>query len=224
MSHLVQPIVTAKRGLETCATSLKSKNQYRLFFNDGTALVVGLTGQQDNGITFLNYGIPVRCICTATLSTGLEVTYFGSDDGYIYQDVTGTSFDGNTIESWIRPVFNNVQSPQIRKRFRRAVFEVQTEGYASVNVTYDLGYANPNVQQGAPQPNLNLVGAGGYWDEFTWDKFTWDTQVFATPSISIEGTEKNITFLFYSNRAQDKPHTVTGCSVSYTPQRIERTY
>lgn len=233
VSHLVQPIITAKRGMETCSTTLKTKNQYRLYFNDGTALVFGITGDKENGIMYLDYGIPkgasgvtnyVTCIVTATLSTGQEVTYFGSNSGYVYQDIVGTSADGNAIEAWVRPAFNNIKSPQIRKRFRRAVFEVQAEGYASVNVTYDLGYANPNVSQGAPQPNLTLTGQGGYWDQFTWDSFSWDTQVYATPSISIEGTEKNISFTFYSSSASDAPHCITGCSVSYTPQRIERTF
>lgn len=224
ISHLVQPLITAKRGMETCSTSSKTKNQYRLFFNDGTALVVGLTGDKPNGILPLNYGIPVRCMTTDTLTTGEEVCYFGSDDGYVYQDNTGTSFDGDAIEAWIRPAFNNLKSPSIRKQFRRAVFEVQTEGYASVNCAYDLGYANPEVSPSAPYPDLGLIGAGGYWDQVTWDNFTWDAQVFATPSISIDGTEKNISFLFYSNRAQDKPHCVTGCSLHYSVRRIERTY
>ncbi len=224
ISHEIQPLITAKRGLETCSTSSKTKNQFRLFFSDNTAIVVGLTGDKVNGLMLLNYGMPVRCMSTVTLSTGVEACFFGSDDGYVYKDNTGTSFDGSMIEAWIRPAFNNLKSPQVRKRFRRAVFEVQAEGYSSVNCTYDLGYANPNVAQGAPQSDLVIVGAGGYWDQITWDQFTFDTQVFATPSISIEGTEKNISFLFYSNRAQDKPHTVTGCSLSYTPRRLERTY
>ena len=224
VSHLVQPLITAKRGMETCSTTSKTKNQYRLYFNDGTGLVVGLTGDKDNGIMLLNYGIPVRCIATATLTTGEEVCYFGSDDGYVYRDNVGTSFDGAVIESWIRPAFNNLKSPQIRKSFKRAVFEVATEGYSQVQVTYDMGYGNPDVSQSPSDGDIVMSGAGGYWDQFTWDQFTWDSPVYATPSISITGTEKNISFFFYSNRAQDMPHTVTGCSISYIFRRPERTY
>lgn len=222
VSFLVQSLLNAKAGMETVATTSKTKNQYRLYFNDGTGLVVGLTGDKINGILPLNYGMPVRCICTATLSSGKEITLFGSDDGYVYQDNTGTSFDGLPIESWIRPAFNNLKSPQVRKRYRRAVFEVKTEGFSLVNVTYDLGYANPDVAPTAVKPDLAMVGAGGYWDQFVWDRFIWDTQVYATPKISIEGTEKNISFLFYSKRAQDNAHVVSGVSLHYTPRRIER--
>ena len=222
ITHLIQSLITAKRGLETASSSSQIKNQYRLFFNDNTGIVVGLTGGAVDGIMYLNYGRVVRCITTATLSTGEEVTYFGSDDGYVYRDNIGTSFDGETIEAWIRPAFNNLKSPRLRKRFRRAVFEVKAEGYAQVNVAYDLGYGSPNVNPSAIASDTPLIGGGGYWDQFTWDQFTWDTQIFADPSISIEGTEKNISFFFYSNRAQDKSHTVQGVTLLYSERRVER--
>jgi len=222
ITHLIQSLITAKRGLETCSTSSRLKDQYRLYFNDGYGLVVGLTGDNVNGLMVLNYGIPVRCITTQTLSTGLEVTYFGSDNGYVYKDNTGTSFDGSVIDAWIRPAFNNLKSPKLRKRYRRATFEVKATGYARVNITYDLGYGNPDMNQMVTRPDTTLTGNGGYWDQFTWDQFVWDTQVFAQPSISIEGTEKNIGFFFYSSRAQDKSHTVQGVILNWTPRRLER--
>ena len=224
VSHLIQSYVNARRGMSTCSTTSKLLNQYRLYFTDGSGLVVGLTGDKDNGIMPLDYGMPVRCITTSNLSDGAEVTFFGSDDGFVYQDNVGTSFDGNAIEAWVRPAFNNVKSPQIRKTFKRAVFEVATEGYAEVQCTYDLGYGTPAVSQSTDQGALTLAGAGGYWDQFTWDEFTWDSPAYLTPSISVNGTEKNFSFLFYSNRAQDASHTVTGCSLSYIFRRPERTY
>jgi len=113
---LIQPYIDTRAGMATCSTTLRTTNQYRLYFNDNTALVVGFTGEKISGILPLNYGIPVRCICSTPLSTGTEVTYFGSDDGYVYQDSIGTSFDGDAIEAWIRPVFNNLGSPRVRKQ------------------------------------------------------------------------------------------------------------
>jgi len=222
ITHLIQPLLTAKRGLEVSSNTLQTKGQYRLFFTDGTGIVIGLTGGQINGVMPINYGISVRCIVTDNLSTGEEVTYFGSDNGYVYKDNTGTSFDGSVVEAWIRPAFNNLQSPRLRKRYRRAIFEIKPEGYCSVNVAYDLGYGNPAVSASGTIPATTLSGTGGYWDSFYWESFVWDTQIFADPSISINGTEKNISFFFYSSRAQDKPHTVQGLTLLYSPRRIER--
>ena len=100
--------------------------------------------------------------------------------------------------------------------------EVECEGYAQVNATYDLGYGSPNVEPAAVQQDQTLIGQGGYWDQFTWDQFTWDAAVVTDAQISIDGAENNINFLFYSSRAQDDPHTVQGVQLMYIPRRINR--
>lgn len=221
VSHLVRPYIAARRGKETASTTNKNRDQYRLFFNDGTALVLGLTGDKVNGIMPLNYGKVVRCITSGTSSTGTESTYWGDDAGYVYKDYTGTSFDGNPIEAWIRPAFNHSRSPLLRKQYRRAIFEVKPEGFCSVNIGYDLGYANPDVLAPVQSVSNQILG-GGFWDQFAWDQFTWDASVVAPVNMSLDGIEKNISFLFYSNRAQDKSHTVQGVTLAYTPRRNER--
>jgi hypothetical protein len=222
LSFLVQTLLEDKRGMETASITLRAKNQYRLYFNDGTGLVFGLTGEKLTGILPVNYGIVVRCMWAATLSTGEEVCYFGSDDGYVYQDNTGTSFDGGEIEAWVRTAFNSLQSPRVQKRFRRGVFEVMCDGYAQVNISYDLGYGNPNVEPAAMQSDQAIVGGGGYWDQFTWDQFVWDTPIVPDVQISIDGTENNIGFTVYSNRAQDDPHVLQGVSLLYAPRHLTR--
>jgi hypothetical protein len=222
ISHEIQSFINTHKGLEISSCALKAKNQYRVFYSDNYALAVGLTGDKVSAIMPLNYGIPVRCICTATLTTGLEVTMFGSDDGYIYQDSIGTSFDGSAIEAWIRLPFNHSKSPRTRKRYRRCILEGKITSYAQINVSYDIGYGDPNVQPSAPAADTVLTGGGGYWDQFTWDQFTWDAQIIGTPTISLEGTDKNISFLFYSNRTQDHSHVIQGITLIYQPRRLER--
>ncbi len=222
VSHMIQPWITTKRGLESCSTTIRSKNQYRVYFTDGTALCVGLTGDKVSGMMPLNYNKPVRCICSATLSTGAEVTYFGSDDGYVYQDNTGTSQDGAAIEAWVRLPFNHCKSPRVRKRFRRAIFEVTVAGFSQVNISYDLGYGVPTVNPSAIQPDQVLIGSGGYWGQFYWDQFNWDAAIVNTPVLAIDGTEKNIALLFYSNRAQDLSHTLQGVTMVWSPRILER--
>jgi len=222
VSTLVQPYLSTRAGLQTASVSLKAKNQYRLFFSDNSVLVVGLTGGKISGSLTLDYGKQVKCICNARLANGTEVTYFGSTDGYVYKDNVGTSFDGSAIEAWIRPVFNNLQSPMVRKTFLRAVFEVESEGYSRVNATYDLGYGSPDVSAAATQDDQTILGAGGYWDQFDWDDFTWDAPLVANAYLSIDGTENNISFLFYSSRNQDDPHTVQGVNLQYVLRRLTR--
>ena len=230
ISHEIQTLVNAKQGMAVASNSLHQKDQYRVYFSDGTALAVGLTGDKPNGIMPLNYGVTISCICTDNLSTsisvngvlGQEVTYFGSTNGFVYQDNIGTSQDGNPIESWIRMAFNNDKSPRVRKRYRRAIFEGTVTAYTQLNFSYDLGYGNPDVQPSAPKSDTSLTGGGGYWDQFTWDQCTWDSQIIMSPSFSIDGTEKNISFLLYSNYAQYQSHTIQGVTLIFSQRRLER--
>jgi hypothetical protein len=46
--------------------------------------------------------------------------------------------------------------------------------------------------------------------------------VVSDARISIDGTDVNIGFLFYSNRAQDNPHTVQGVSLLFIPRKLVR--
>lgn len=226
ISSKVQPLINKLRGEETCSVVLKNKNQYRVYYGDemGTCLVVGLSDDDAEApIMPLEYNRPVRCIWTETFSDGKERTFFGSDDGFVYEDNKGTSFDGAAIESWVRLVFNHQGSPRARKRWRRAVFEAKVEAFSRVNFSYDLGYGNPDVM---PPPNTDdaimVGGTGGYWDQFIWDSFHWDAQSVISPSVSIEGTEKNISLVFYSNRAVDGAHVLQGVTLEYTDRRNER--
>lgn len=224
-SLLVQPIINKLRGKEQCSVVLKNKNQYRIFYDDGegACLACELNGDKVKAILPLKYGIPVRCIWTETFSDGKERTFFGSDDGYVYEDNKGTSFDGGSIEFWIRTCFNHVSSPRLRKRWRRATIEASVDSYCEVNFTYDLGYGNPEVDTPELSPDAALAGGvGGYYEQFTYDQFIWDSQVVISPSISIEGTEKTISLVFYGNRAQDKSHTIQGVTIDYTKRRGER--
>jgi hypothetical protein len=223
VSFPIASLVATKIGLETASTTLKTKDQYRIFFSDNSAIVVGFSGDKISGLMPLDYGMVVRCITTRTLTDGTEATYFGSDDGYIYKDNTGTSFDGAQLTALIRPVFNNLQSPRERKRFRSATFEIKAEGYAQVNVAYDLGYGTADVLSSRVS-GKNIDGIGGFWDQsgLNWDRFNLDEQAFSDPTITIEGTEKNISLFFYSSRAQDQPHTVQGVTLRYSPRRDQR--
>jgi hypothetical protein len=225
ISRLIQPLMARKQGMESASTVLHAKNQYRLFFRDGTGLVVGLAGDNISGILPLNYGRPVRCICTATFADGSgERTFFGSDDGYVYEDNIGTSFDGQPIEAYVRLPFHHANTPRVRKRWRRAVLEVSSSAYCQVNVSYDIGYGQPDVAPPDGLSDQQLNGGGVYWDadQMIWDQFNWDAQPVLSPVVCLDGTEKNLSLVFYSSRAQDVPHILQGVTLLYTTRRIER--
>lgn len=223
VSQKIQPLLTAKRGHQLESVTLRTRNQYRVFFDDNSALAVGLTGDEINGITPLEYANPVRCMWTEDdEDEQFEFTCFGSDDGFVYQDNTGTSFDGDDIAAWIRLSFNFQKNPRMRKQYRAAILDLVSEGFSKIQVNYDLGYGTPEVAQGTGVVEQQLLAAGGYWDQFIWDEFTWDAQAINNPRIAIDGIEKSISIVFFSERHQDNPHTLQGSNMLFTPTRLER--
>jgi len=224
-SGLIQPLMNRYKGTATASCALKEKNQYRLFFSGGYCVSMGLastnTGVAPSGFMLLNYGIPVRCITTGLNSSGREVVYFGSDDGYVYQDGVGTSFDGSAIESWLRFPYNHMKSPRHLKTFRKASLDITVEQYATIRTSYDLSGGSFDF---AVSDNINqtMTGAGGYWDQFTWDQFTWDTPIVTTFDVQLGGTAKNIGILLYGNSATDWPYSIQGAAYQYTIRRLER--
>jgi len=222
ISHMVQPWILANMGLQVCSTSLRSKNQYRIYYSNGYCLSVGLTGDKFSGVMPLYYQNAPTCIHTTTPSSGSEVTYFGSTNGFVYQDNIGTSQDGAAINAYARLPFFHDKSPNMRKRWRRAVFELTVDSFANLNIGYDLGYGNLMVRPGAPIPTIPVNSTGGYWDEVYWDAFTWDQQMVNNPSITLAGTEKTLSLLFASNDAISSPYTIQGVTIMSSIRRMER--
>lgn len=225
VSGLIQPLINDIQGTVTTSCVLKEKNQYRLFFSDGIALCMGIGqgkyGPISTGFMKLDYGIPVRCVATGMNSFGREVCYFGSDDGYVYQDSVGTSFDGSAIESWLRLPYNHLKTPRYLKTFRKAVLDIVVDEYATLSTSYDLAGGSPVYAQSSADSKAT-VGAGGYWDQFTWDDFTWDAPIVTSFDVPLGGTEKNISLLVYGNSAIDSPHTIQGATFQFTIRRLAR--
>ena len=88
-----------------------------------------------------------KCVWSGEMLNGSEAIFFGSDNGMVYHMEKGPSLDGSDIEAYAHLGFNFIKSPRMRKRFRKAVFEVQGTGYAEFQFSYDLGYSYSEIQQ-----------------------------------------------------------------------------
>lgn len=224
ISRNIQPLVDQQRPKILGSAVVRSTNQYRLFFNDGTAFAT-YPVQTSDGYTFnatvLDYGRPVRVICNNEDASGNERIFFGSDDGYIYEDNRGTSFDGEPIEAWVRLAFANMQSPRIRKRWRKAVFEMDADGYLQVAVTPDLSYSSPDVARSRTQ-DVDVAGGGGYWDTDSWDTFEWDAQTVNAAECKLFGTGTNISLLLRTFSDEYNPFTLQSVILHFDQRRLQR--
>jgi hypothetical protein len=221
VSDLVLPLIELIRGQAVASAVYRQRGQYRLYAADGSGLILGIKGRKLIGITSLQYPIVVNVTCVGEDTTGKDVVFLGARDGYVYQCDKGSSFDGESIESFIRPVFTHSRSPAVRKRYRKGVLEVESRGYSQIRVSPEFSYGSEDVAAHRTEV-LTTIGPGGYWDSAIYDTVVYDAQTVQNPEFSIEGTGTNIGLLAYSNSEIDLGHTIQGALLHYTPRRIQR--
>lgn len=243
ISQLVQPMVATLRPFFSDATIVRATNEARFYFTDGSVLIIYVPGlgQQnkawsaiESGVTaqfgYANYPAPVYNICNSEDASGNEVAYFGSSngDGYVYQDRSGTSWDGAAVTSYVRLAFNNIGSPAVRKFFRRADIELNALSPLALKFTADLSYSNQESSSAvtaltaANISPVNIYGGGGYWNSINWNSFDWDAQTISSARASLSGTGENISFLIFHQAIVDVPFILQGLVLHYDVRRPQR--
>jgi hypothetical protein len=227
MSQAVQPTMDAKRTLATASCTVRSKNQYRLFFSDGTGMIMQVLPTDSGnivagGLMPFDYsilsGLYMNSVVSYVDDTGTERIFGGGSDGYVYEIDKGTSFDGSDIEAHILMTFNYMKSPYIRKRYRRAVVQFRATGTVDVQIGYDLAYGRVEHAIGN---STNVIG-GGFWDSFTWDNFTWDVAYLQEFNIDTPGVGENVSIIVKGNSNKDDAFTIHTVIVNYSIGRMQR--
>ena len=241
VSQLVQPIVQTLRQKLTDSTIVRSSNQYRAYFDDNSVLIMYVSALGDENSAkvtkdsslpaqfgFAQYLLPVLKIWNTEDELGAETSYFASDDGYVYQDRIGTSFDGTAIPSYVRLPFNHMGTPALRKRFRRADLEIQSSKPLTLQFVSDLTYGSLESDSDVSGlttgdvPVIDIFAGGGFFDTDDWDTFYWDGQNISTARAELSGTGENIGFLIFNESASAQPYVLQGITIHYDPRRLQR--
>jgi hypothetical protein len=231
VSQLVQPIVNLFKARSTTGSITRNSNQYRLYFDDGSALVmfiptagseVSNRAQTRTRVEFgqLSYPITVRQMYDTESDTGEEAHYFISDDGFIRQDQVGNNFDGGVVRSTVRLVYNQIGSPSYQKKFRRAVLEMESQKPLVLRVIYDLSYGGAGNKSG--NELLSVEAGGGLWDVDNWDEFFWDGQTVSEATVGLGGSGTNISLLVFNESATARPFVLQGLTLHYDLRRLQR--
>lgn len=188
----IRPWLSTRRNRAVASTVNREKNQYRLFFSDGSGLYVTIVNGRMLGAMPVAFEHPVTVACNGETPDGAETNFFGSTDGFVYRLDAGTSFDGEIISATAFLNFSTQGDSRVRKRYRRGSIEVQGSSYAEIQVGYSLSYGDPLiVDQGSASTYSNNFSAP-YWDTFVWDAFVWDGLTLSPSEIEITGEAENI--------------------------------
>jgi hypothetical protein len=221
VSDAITPYISNKLGLSAASCIVRKKNQYRLFFTDGEAVVISYSANKLLGLTTLSYPHVVSCVSSREGASGLEEIYLGCADGYVRQAETGTSFDGEPI-NWIADLaFNHFGGPRQLKRFRKVALEVSGSGYCEFNLSHSLAYGSAEYAAAVESLQRADVSASN-WDAFIWDRFFWDGQSLLPAEGDLTGTAENISLLFSGSSDAFQPVTLNSAILHYSPQRMLR--
>lgn len=232
VSQLVNPYVHQYNNAEVvCSTVNRESNQYRVYFNDMTALVMytplGSIHEEERASVrrrtpraqfgLIEYPVQMRQIYNCEDGNGKERVYFITDDRrHIYEDGVGTSFDGAAIDSSMRLTFANFGSLGLRKRFRKAQLEVHSSEAVDIDVSYVIDFNGDTENSGTFSED-----SGNYWNAAAAEA-VWTGQGKYNPQIKLTGRGENISFRFTHSSADTEPFVLQGLTLHYEPGRLTR--
>ena len=220
LSQAVEPDLKKYINRVTASFAIKEKNQYRLCFDDGKGYILTFNGTEISGFSTFDYGMVIRCAVSAEDAQGKEVIFFGSDDGYVYQAEKGFSFDGQPYVSAMRPAFFSYSEvKELKKRFEKAIVEIETPNEADILITPDFEYSSDEIP---PHSSKEVIakGGGGYFDEAIWDETRWSAASQFTAEIEIDAIARNMSLFIRSESDRQPPHTLVSFITFWRPKNL----
>lgn len=228
VSQNVQALIAAIRSKVVASSVYYTRNQYRIYANDGTGIIMTTNGNKVVGIMAFDYNsgrttslVNVTCVVSGEDSTGKDVIFFGADNGFVYQADKGSSFDGEAIQRYLRMPFNNLKLPRHFKEYTRAELEMTCIGYSAIRFQPEFSYSDNNIQ-GHLTVEETAQGTGGYWDAAIWEQFFYDAELVNSPEFLITGSGTNLALIFYSSNDLDLGHILQGMLINYIIRTISR--
>lgn len=222
ITYNIQRFIRDQQGKVTCSDLNRANSQYRVFYNNGFSLYSTVTPQGVVGHGICLYPDAALCCWNGENDTGESVNLFGTENGLVMRNDRGSSFDGEMIQAYFNTNINSVESPRIRKRFRRCVVEVLSESFALFDVTYSFEWASPMI---LPHSVVNApasLAGNAYWDQAIWDTFYWDGKTTDAVTVNLEGTGENMQFMLLSRADYVESFTIPSITVAYTQRRSNR--
>lgn len=225
ISQMVEPLFRSKHAgsIDSVASvRVRTKDHYRLFFEDGSGLTVYFGRKKPECMPF-DYGSTIVAFCAHSSADEADVerVFIGCTDGFVRQVDSGHSLDGADVNSYIRLPFVHIGAPQVVKRWMKVSLEVDANPTTELSLICDFDYADPN-QSPSLQQNFTIRGGGGFWDEANWDEFYWSSPVNGIAESHIQGIGRNMSLTVVSADRYESPHTIQGVTLHFSPRKLKR--
>lgn len=192
------------------------KNQYRLFFDDKTGIIFTFDMEKVvKGATFFTYLTTPTYLHDGEDVDGYSHKYMGTADGYVMKIDSGTSFNGEEIETLMSTSFFHYGTPTKWKRFRKATLEGQAEKDLIIYARTDFNYKDPRMP-GSNLINYTTTATGGVWGYDSWGSFQYGSGAAESPSINIRGYGVNMGLTMMTSNKYTEPHIYNSMTVEYS--------
>ncbi|MEO1169922.1 MAG: hypothetical protein AAFW97_14550 [Pseudomonadota bacterium] len=204
----------AGAGIDPIASAIvRTKNQYRLFFSDGTGFSFYMNSSPPSPMEF-DLGKVVKCICSAEGPDQMERIFFGSTDGYIYELDKGKSFDGEEIEAFVQLPYVHMGNPRYLKRPKKVILELVAPPFLTLNMAMEYDYSGAE-QYTTAKGEATAQGGGGFWGRDDFSAFFWSAAVEGQLEADVEGQGKNMSVIIYSVSATVSSFVLQSAIIDY---------
>ena len=222
-SDKIDPYIQSKKDNAVASLRVRAKNQYRLYFDDKTGVEMTFINKKNQGLMPFTLTNQIVCAASAEDATGFEVLYAGFDDGYVRRMDSGTSFDGATVDSFIRTAYYHYDSPGARKRFRELGLEMNADTSTTITVTPTYDFGGTFTPKTSPVSSSYSVDvAADAWNQDDISNSSTGITVVASERIKINGIGTNMGLIIANSSIYDKPITLQGAIVDFTPRGVRR--
>jgi len=221
LSGAIKPFIDARRGTAVGSMVCRDKNQYRVFFGDGTGVYTTFSQGKVAGHFTQKFKHRVTCAWSCVLSNDKELMLIGTQDGELYKLDVGTSFAGATLPHHIRFAFNQMGSPRNEKHFKRAIVEVQAQRYVDISLGYDLDYGDAS-RDVSEDSSVQSAEGGVHWDEGDWDSGYWDAAGSTPITVDTPGNGSNISIRIRGDDNVTAAFTLSAVIIDYINRRHRR--
>jgi len=222
-SDKIDPYIQSKKNNTVGSLRVRGKNQYRLFFDDKTGVEMTFINKKNQGLMPFTLAHQVKCTASAEDANGFEVLYGGFDDGYVRKFDSGTSFDGDTVGSFVRSAYYHYDSPGSRKRFRELNLEINADTSTTLTVTPDYDFGGTFTPPSSPvSSDYSVSVTADQWNQSDISNSSTGITVLASQRVKINGIGTNMGLIIANSSIYDKPITLQGAIVDFTPLGVRR--
>ena len=222
-SDKIDPYIQSKKDNAINSLRVRGKNQYRLYFDDKTGVEMTFINKRNQGLMPFTMDHQIVSVVSAEDSNGFEVLYGGFDDGYVRRLDSGTSFDGDTVDSFVRTAYYHYDSPGSKKRFRELNLEINADTSTSVTVTPTYDFGGTYTPKTSPVSSAYSISVtADAWTESDISNSSTGITVVASERVKINGIGTNMGLIISNSSIYDKPITLQGAIVDFTPLGVRR--